>query len=114
MSKQTVKIGEIEITATFRAGLVDLAFAKAGQIVKVCDSSEMARFVRPESRQQVAEIIDATKSSDEANAYWADRKAEIEAEEAKYQARTGRYAKYQYGHTAACSDTMCKAMAVQG
>lgn len=107
-------INGIEITATFRDGSVELSFAKAGQVIKVCDSSEMVRFVRPESRQQVAKIIESAKSSDEANAYWTARKAEIEADEAEYQERTGHYAKYQHGHTPTCSDTMRKAMAVQG
>lgn len=113
MSSKTT-INGVEITATFDDGLVSLSFAKDGRVVKVCDSSEMVRIVRPESRQQVAKIVKAVKSSDEAAAYWAARKAEVDAYEAEYQERTGHYAKYQYGRTPACSDTMRKAMAVQG
>ena len=107
-------INGIEIAAAFDKGLVSLSFAKDGKIVKTCDSSEMARFVRPENLAKVAALVASIKDGDEAKAYWAARKAEIDAEEAEYQARTGSYAAYQYGKTATASDTMRKAMAVQG
>jgi hypothetical protein len=110
----TTIINDITITATFACGLVSLAFAKGGAVVKTCDSSEMTRFVRPESRQQVAALIEAVKASPEASAYWAARKAESDAAEAEYQARTGNYAAYKYGKTPTSSDVMARAMAVQG
>lgn len=110
----TININGVEIAATFDKGLVSLSFAKDGKIVKTCDSSEMARFVRPENLAKVAALVATVKESDEAKAYWTARKAEIDAEEAEYQARTENYAAYQYGKTATASDTMRKAMAVQG
>lgn len=113
METKTI-INGIEIAATFAEGSVELTFAKDGKVVKTCDARDMERFVRPESRQQVAKIIEAVKSSDEATAYLAARKAEIEADEAEYQERTGHYARYQYGRNPTCSDVMRKAMAVQG
>lgn len=110
----TININGVEIAATFDKGLVSLSFAKDGKIVKTCDSSEASRFVRPENLAKVAALVAAVKGSDEAKAYWAARKIEIDADEAEYQARTGNYAAYQYGKTAIASDAMRKAMAVQG
>jgi hypothetical protein len=109
-----ININVVEITATFDSGLVSLSFAKDGKIIKVCNASDASRFVRPENLSKVTALVAAVKESDEAKAYWAARKVEIDAKEAEYQARTGNYAAYQYGKTPASSDTMRKAMAVQG
>ena len=111
---EAININGVEITATLCKGLVSLSFAKDGNTVKVCDSSEAPRFVRPENLAKVCALVASIKESDEAKAYWANRKAEIAAEEAEYQERTGHYAAYQYGKTPTSSDTMRKAMAVQG
>ena len=113
MSK-SVNINGVEITATFCDALVSLSFAKDGKIVKTCDSSEASRFIRHENLSKVTALVAAVKESEEAKAYWAARKIEADAEETEYQARTGNYAAYRYGKTAACSDVMRKAMAVQG
>lgn len=109
-----ININGVEITATFSAGLVSLHFAKDGKNVKVCNASDASRFVRPENLSKVTALVTTVKESDEAKAYWEARKAEIDANEAEYQARTGNYAAYQYGKTPASSDIMRKAMAEQG
>ena len=87
----SISINGIEIAATFCAGLVSLSFAKDGKIVKTCDSNEASKFVRPENLAKVTSLVALVKGSDEAKAYWAQVKADNDAHEAEYQARTGNY-----------------------
>lgn len=86
-----IEINGITIEAKFSNGSVEMTFIKDNKIVKVCDSSEVSRFVRPENIAKVNALITTIKDSAEANAYWAVKKAEIDAYEAEYQKRTGNY-----------------------
>lgn len=86
-----IEINGITIEAKFAKGLVSLTFTKDSKVVKVCDSSEAARFVRPENLSKVTAIINAAKDSIEASEYWTAKKVERDAYEAEYQARTGNY-----------------------
>ena len=101
-----ININGIEITATFSAGSVTLAFAKDGKVIKTCHASDAPRFVRPENLAKVVALVEMVKESDEANAYWASKKMEADAYEAEYQERTGNY---EARHA-----MMLKTMSVQG
>ncbi len=87
----TININGVEITAEFSNGLVKLTFVKDTKVVKVCDSSEASRFVRPENIAKVNALVATTKDSKEAEEYWEAKKVERAAYEAEYQERTGNY-----------------------
>jgi len=97
-----ININGIEITATFSAGKVSLSFVKEGKVVKICDSTEACKFVRPENIAKVNDLVAMVKESDEAKAHWAAVKADNDAWEADYQKRTGNYD----AHKAMMSRTM--------
>ena len=68
MSKQTVKIGEVEIEVSSVSGkyamiVTTLTFRKAGAVVKVASSSDLDRFVRPENRDMVRAAINETRAA---------------------------------------------------
>lgn len=86
-----IEINGVTIEAKFANGLVSLTFAKDSKVVKVCDSSEASRFVRPENLAKVSALVATVKDSKEASEYWNAKKAECDAYEADYQARTGNY-----------------------
>lgn len=62
----TININGIEITASFFGAAVNLTFVKDGKVVKVADSRDAARFVKPENLGKVTALVAAFRAENEA------------------------------------------------
>ena len=62
----TININGIEITASFFGAAVMLTFVKDGKVVKVADSRDAARFVKPENLAKVTDLVASFRAANDA------------------------------------------------